>query len=136
MTGITEVPGSASRFDNPSGVAAEQAGNLYVADTGNSTVRKYAPLELEPSELQSAKCGRWVVLSWSSLWYAYSLESRANPQPGTSWVPVSEPPMKHPRNELYHQRYPGPFNLFPPAQAVSVHFRWAGHPPNWQTAMH
>jgi sugar lactone lactonase YvrE len=35
--------GSAARFDNPSSVAADSAGNLYVADTANNTIRKVTP---------------------------------------------------------------------------------------------
>jgi hypothetical protein len=34
---------SEARFNHPSGVAADCFGNLYVADTGNQTVRKIAP---------------------------------------------------------------------------------------------
>ena len=35
--------GSAARFDSPSGVAVDSAGNVYVADTGNHTIRKVTP---------------------------------------------------------------------------------------------
>jgi sugar lactone lactonase YvrE len=46
IAGFAGNPGSAdgtgrnARFYNPSGVALDNAGNLYVADTGNSTIRK------------------------------------------------------------------------------------------------
>ena len=40
MTGSTDGTGSTARFNNPAGVAADSAGNLYVADTGNATIRK------------------------------------------------------------------------------------------------
>jgi sugar lactone lactonase YvrE len=89
--GAIEGPAPNARFNNPLGVAVDQAGNLYVADTGNSTVRKYAPLELDPPLLQASQLGSSAVLTWSSLWYGYSLESRTNFAPGTSWLPVSEP---------------------------------------------
>ena len=32
--------GTAARFDLPAGIASDGAGNLFVADTGNSTIRK------------------------------------------------------------------------------------------------
>ena len=34
---------SAARFNHPSGVTVDSAGNLYVADTGNSTIRQIGP---------------------------------------------------------------------------------------------
>lgn len=38
--GSTDGAGSAARFKAPLGIAADSAGNVYVADTGNATVRK------------------------------------------------------------------------------------------------
>jgi sugar lactone lactonase YvrE len=35
--------GGAARFDNPKGVAIDRAGNVYVADTYNETIRKITP---------------------------------------------------------------------------------------------
>jgi len=42
-TGSTDGTGSAARFFDPAGVAVDNAGNLYVADTGNYTIRKITP---------------------------------------------------------------------------------------------
>ncbi|MBI3416032.1 MAG: hypothetical protein HY043_12095 [Verrucomicrobia bacterium] len=41
--GNSDGIGSAARFQWPSGVAADGAGNLYVADTANHTIRKITP---------------------------------------------------------------------------------------------
>jgi sugar lactone lactonase YvrE len=40
MGGSTDGTGAAARFDYPEGVAVDGAGNLYVADFSNSTIRK------------------------------------------------------------------------------------------------
>lgn len=41
--GSADGPGSAAQFNNPQALAFDGAGNLYVADTGNMTIRKLAP---------------------------------------------------------------------------------------------
>ena len=41
--GSTDGTSSAARFNQPLGVAVDAAGNVYVADNGNSTIRKITP---------------------------------------------------------------------------------------------
>jgi sugar lactone lactonase YvrE len=41
--GSTDGNGTDARFDTPGGVAVDSAGNIYVADSGNDTVRKISP---------------------------------------------------------------------------------------------
>lgn len=41
--GSTDGVGAAARFNQPYGIARDKEGNLYVADAGNSTIRKITP---------------------------------------------------------------------------------------------
>ncbi len=42
-SGSADGTGSAAQFDNPSAVAVDSVANVYVADSGNNTVRKVTP---------------------------------------------------------------------------------------------
>ena len=41
--GTNDGSGSSARFNQPQGIAVDAAGNVYVSDTGNETIRKISP---------------------------------------------------------------------------------------------
>ena len=43
VAGSTDGTGSAASFNQPSGIAVDASGNVYVADSSNSTIRKITP---------------------------------------------------------------------------------------------
>ena len=43
VAGSQDGAGDAARFQSPGGVAVDSAGNVYVADTGNNTIRRISP---------------------------------------------------------------------------------------------
>jgi hypothetical protein len=43
QAGSADGAGGAAQFDDPEGVAADEAGNVYVADTENDTIREVSP---------------------------------------------------------------------------------------------
>ena len=43
MEGFEDAQGRDAKFNNPQGIAVDKAGTVYVADTGNSVIRKITP---------------------------------------------------------------------------------------------
>ena len=43
QTGSADGTGSAAQFSSPNGMAIDGQGNIYIADTGNSTIRRVSP---------------------------------------------------------------------------------------------
>lgn len=44
MPGSADGPSAAAQFNEPTGIAVDSSGNVYVADTGNNTIRRITPI--------------------------------------------------------------------------------------------
>ena len=73
--GSADGTGSDARFNKPWGVAVDIAGNLYVADYGNHTIRKGLPPWGAIPSLQILLSANEVVLSWPSSATNFVLET-------------------------------------------------------------
>jgi len=81
LSGADDGVGSAARFNSPYGVAADNAGNLYVADTYNHRISKVTPLP----ELAIRRSGTGLVISWTSPSSGFVLEENPNPADAAGW---------------------------------------------------
>ena len=96
--GLANVPGSTdgfgntARFNNPGGLTLDSFGNLYVADTGNDTIR-FGLRELAAATLQISLTASQVTISWpaSASAAGFMLETSSSLTSG-GWVAVGNLP--------------------------------------------
>ena len=85
--------GSAARFYQPYGVATDSSGNVYVADTGNNTIRKGF---LPPPQLTILLSGvppSGIVLTWPTNAAGFTLQSTTNLVSPVVWSTNSPAPV-------------------------------------------
>ncbi len=95
--GLANVPGNAegighaARFNNPGGIALDIEGNLYIADTGNNTIRFGLPVAMNVALGISGSVNQ-VVVSWPATAAAagFVLETSAAPGSG-NWTTATNP---------------------------------------------
>lgn len=83
VKGSNEGRSTEARFDRPRGIALARNGNLFVVDTGNSTIRIGRP---DPA-LQATLADGQMILSWPSWTTNFQLESSAS-LPASNWSSV------------------------------------------------
>lgn len=87
LSGATDGPGATARFNWPYGVAADDAGNLYVTDTYNHRISKGVPLPA----LTIQRSGASLVVSWPSPSTDFVLQENANPANSAGWSASARP---------------------------------------------
>lgn len=84
--GTNDGVGAAARFQKPWGIVADVAGNIYVADLRNHTIRKGSP-SAAPGPRLSVRVGpETLTLSWPLSATGYVLESSPTLDPPSSWT--------------------------------------------------
>jgi sugar lactone lactonase YvrE len=75
---------SASRLYNPGGIAVSPSGAIYIADTGNNTIRVATPHDARSDvKLAIAQTNGQAVVNWPATFGAYKVQSSENAQ---SWT--------------------------------------------------
>lgn len=92
QVGAVDGVGSNVRFYYPQAVAADGAGNLYVADSNNNAIRTGVLPSAAPTPLRIACDGSAVILSWPLSAAAFMPESRSSILPGASWKTITNTP--------------------------------------------
>jgi hypothetical protein len=92
--GNTDGTNSEARFNEPSGIAVDITGNLYVADTGNNTVREGVPVAgpQPPLVFQTVlQANGRITLTWSTI-AARTYQLQYNPDlRSTNWMNLGNP---------------------------------------------
>jgi sugar lactone lactonase YvrE len=71
ISGTADGTGTAARFQNPSAITRDAAGNLYVADTYNHTVRKITPAGLVTTLAGTAGTPGYLDGTGSAVYFGY-----------------------------------------------------------------
>ena len=97
VSGSTDGVGASARFSSPNGLALDLAGNVYVADSGNQTIRKatFVPLPTvsSPPVAVTAAAGQnatFAVTATGGASFLYQWQRQAGIAPGAGFANVAD----------------------------------------------
>ncbi|HWI58033.1 MAG TPA: hypothetical protein VNZ22_12465, partial [Bacillota bacterium] len=118
--GSADGPGNDARFNWPTGLARDNAGNLYVADLNNFTIRFGQLASVTPPSLRFNLVANHLILSWPQSASNCVLQTSSTLSPGATWTPVSIPGghLRRQHRPDQHCGYRQP--LLPPAHPLTA----------------
>ena len=116
--GTNDGVGASARFYRPWGIAVDQAGNLFVADSGNYTIRRGTLPSAPSPALQILLSANQVVLSWPITASNYVLETTPALGSGASWAALTNGVAVSDSNYCRHQRGWRRLGFLPVAHSV------------------
>jgi len=110
VSGSEDGLGTAARFNNPGGVVVDDAGNLYIADTDNDTLR-FGQLVADTGTgavmLQISLVDSQVIISWPASAVGFGLEVRHDWTTDV-WSPAVGQPFTSGTNLVFTNQAAGP----------------------------
>jgi sugar lactone lactonase YvrE len=91
QAGSADGVGDNARFNRPWDVAVDAAGNLYVTDYANHTIRKGVPPWGPTPTLDIQLLANQVILSWPASATNFFLETSGLLSPSALWIPLTNP---------------------------------------------
>ena len=88
-SGTNDGVGDQARFNKPWGIAVDSAGNLFIADYNNDTIRVGTPVLPPAPALGIVAVADEVVLSWPAAATNYALETTGALASGATWTPLT-----------------------------------------------